>query len=149
MKKLPFVLLVLGLLSLSACMTEMQESQAENNDALLKEIGQSEAYITLTTSMQKAHEIYMQLDRDRYTQIMEEAGVGICDIRQKGIPAGLHKLAGAVEHAELMMKFCEARDQLAANYPGFWDLPPEERVRAMAYRNEAIGFEPGSVLANN
>ena len=149
MRKLFYSLCVLGLFGLSSCMTEMQESQVEINDALLKEIGHSESYITMSTTLGKSFEVYGTLDRDLYVSIMEEAGIGVCEVKEKGIPPRIREMEGAVEYINLMIVYCDALKKFNEAYPFFWDLPEETRVRAVEYRNQAIGFEPADVLTKN
>ena len=148
MRKLFYLLPMLVLVSFSSCLSE-KEVQSENNEALLREIGQSEAFIKMTTSIQQSRDLYRNMDRERYLAIMEEADLNACDIKEKGMPAALKEVEGAVAYLNVMMEYCEGREAFNKTYPEFWDLPAEVRVRAYEYRNQSIGFEPASVLAKN
>ncbi len=145
MKKLIF-LLVLVLPCLTACVNEL-ETQAENKDAVLKEIGQSEAFIKMTLALDQSKDVYMNMDRNRYVAVMEKAGYGMCDVWEKGIPAEIYEIEGAMDYLKIMRGYCEARDQVNRTYPDFWNMPHEDRLKVFAYRNQAVGFNPASQLA--
>ncbi len=149
MRKLFYSLCLLSLFGLSSCLSETKNTQAEINDALLKEIGQSESYVTMLGTLEESHDIFMSMDRELYVKSMEDAGVGFCEVKEKGIPPALQEIKEAVEFLELMVVYCDAVSRFREAYPFYSDLSEEQRLRVVEYRNQAIGFEPADVLAKH